>query len=403
MNPVQSADGAEPGAGLPVNPVLGAQVLADDEDLDFVVEGPLPLEWQRTYFSTSERIGWFGLGWSSPLEVSLVVVADPNGRSIERVDCVDVFGRRIPFNYVAPGAAQVSVEEGAKLTRTPSGQYRLDTVDGTCYWFHDRAGAIHRMAALADRNGNRISLAYQGTAGTDETIRVSCSGMQQLELVIRQSRVHEVLERRAEGAAPVVLARYTYTPGGALREVFNRAGECMRAFEYDKQHRLHHQVYAGSFESWFDYVGMGVESKVRKHWDNTGQSWTFDYRASDTRVTDQSGRTSLYHFDAKRRWIGYTDPLGRLTQFGIDRAGNLRSVVDPAESMTETLFDERNNPVEVHDADGAITKIEWHPVFDAPVAIIDALGGARTCEYDARGNLVAEVDPSGAETGYQLD
>jgi RHS repeat-associated protein len=403
MNPVQSASGVEPGVGLPINPVLGAQVFADEEDLDFVVEGPLALEWQRTYLSTSESVGWFGLGWSSPLEVSLQVVADPVGRSIERVDCVDVFGRRIPFEYVAPGATQVSVDEAATLTRTPEGQYRLDTSDGTTYRFRDREGSVHRLAALTDRNGNSINLAYQGTVGTDETVRVSCSGGQQLELMVRQSRLHEVIELRSTGAAPVVLARYTYTAGGDLREVFNRAGECMRAFEYDDLHRIRHQVYAGSFESWFEYIGTGTESKVSKYLDNIGQSWTFEYRASNTLVTDQSGRTSLYHFDAKRRWIGYTDPLGRLTRFGIDRAGNVRSVVDPAENMTETLFDERNNPVEVRDADGAVTKIEWHPVFDMPVVIIDALGRAQTCEYDARGNLVAEVDPCGAETLYQLD
>ncbi|HUD34787.1 MAG TPA: hypothetical protein VMR43_17565, partial [Variovorax sp.] len=316
-----------------------------------------------------------------------------------------------PFDPVAPGASRLSAEEGVTLARTHEGRYAINAGDGLRYVFGDRVGLVHRLAALEDRNGNRIGLTYPdagadvsaGVRGVDETIHVDCSGGQRLALVIRRSRLCEVVELRAAPAATVRLARYAYTANGDLHEVFNRADERMRVFDCDAQHRIRHQVHAGSFESWVEYLGAGAGSKVVRHWDNTGESWTFEYRAIDTRVTDGSGRVSLYHVDARRRWIGYTDPLGRLTRFGLDRQGNVRSVVDPAQNVTETVFDERNRPVEVREADDAVTRIEWHAELDLPVAVVDALGGTQRFEYDARGNLVAEVDACGAETRYQRD
>lgn len=400
MNPAQSAAAS---VGPPVNPVLGVHVLADEEDLDFTLEGPLPLLWQRSYRSTNNHAGWFGRGWSCQLEVSLQAVPDPSGQTVDHVDCVDVFGRRIQFPYVSPGGSSFLSSEGTTLSRSTQGQYRLETGDGLSYWFSDRSGSTHRLVALTDRNGNAIHLDFREADGNVETVYITCSGKQQLELRFRQSRLREVVEQRGRGERSVTLARYEYTAHGDLCKVLNRANECMRTFEYNADRLIQHQTYAGTFEAWYEYSGTDKDSRVTKHWDNVGQCWTFEYRGDHTAVIDQSGHTSLYHFDAQRRWTGYTDPLGRLTRYGLDRNGNPRAVIDPAEHVTETLFDERNNPVEQRDATGAVTMIEWHPSFDLPIAITDPLNRTERYEYDARGNLVLAVDPTGAETHYQVD
>ncbi len=385
--------------------MLGVQVLDTEQDLDFSLDGPLPLKWQRCYRSTNTRAGWFGPGWSSALEVSLQSIADPTGESVDHVACVDVFGRHIRFPYLPPGGSHFATSEKLSLLRSHQGQYRLATADGRSFWFNDRIDGTHRLAALTDRNGNATHMDYREADGQIETVYVSCSGKQHLELHFVGSRLREVTQQRTapHGVERVTLMRYEYSVRGELCRVINRANECMRSFDYNPAGLIAHQTYAGTLESWFEYTGSGADAKVAKHWDNVGQRWTFDYQKHYTTVVEHDGRSSIYHIDSQKRLVAYTDPLGQTTHFGLDRAGNMRAVIDPAGNVTETVFDERGNPVESRDATGAATTVEWHPVFERPVAVTDPLNRTTRYEYDARGNLIMKAAPDGAQTHYKLD
>ncbi len=339
------------------------------------------------------------------MEVSLQSVADPTGEFIDHVECVDVFGRHIRFPYLLPGDSHFAASEKLTLLRSQQGQYRLATADDRNFWFNDRVDGRHRLVALTDRNGNAIHMDYRDADGQVEAIYVACSGKQQLELHFVGSRLREVTQQRiaSPGVDRITLMRYEYTLNGDLCKVVNRANECMRSFDYNPAGLIAHQTYAGTFESWFEYAGNGTNTRVVRHWDNVGQRWTFDYQAHHTTVVEHDGRTSIYHFNAEKRLLAYTDPLGQMTRFGLDRAGNLRAVIDPAENVTETVFDERGNPVESRDAAGAVTTIEWHPVFERPIAVTDPLNRTTRYEYDARGNLIMRAAPDGAQTHYKLD
>ena len=128
--------------GSPVNPVLGAKVLAGDEDLDFTLPGPLPLVWQRYYLSTNTDVGWFGRGWSSPLESRLEAIADPSGAQVEEIAYVDHYGRRTMFEALEPGDSRFSPTDKITLSRTPEGQYRLTASDGLIHWRRSAPGVI---------------------------------------------------------------------------------------------------------------------------------------------------------------------------------------------------------------------------------------------------------------------
>jgi len=377
-----------PDVGWPVNPVLGAKVLADEEDVDFTLPGPIPLEWQRSYNSQSMRAGWFGIGWASPLELALQVVADPGGRVVDHVDYFDAFGRRIEFPALAPGDAFFSPFEGLTLLRSADGRYGIDDGEGLRYWFDPRSDGRQRLSAISDPNDQAIHIDYAERAGVLHAAYVSCSGGQQLELMFADERLVDIVEsRRLEDGRreSVALACYGYSAQRQLANVIDRAGQLVRRFEYDSDGRLTHQVH-GDFEAWYAYAGQGKDSHVVTHWDNVGGQWTF-----------------VYYFDTRHRWSGLTDPLGRFTRRALDRHGNLRAIVDPAGNATEALFDERGNPVEIRDANGATTTIQWHERHAKPVTITDPVGATTVLAYDDRGNLVAETDATGATTRYGRD
>ena len=222
MNPVRSAEAS---IGAPVNPVLGVKFLAGKEDLDFTLEGPLPLLWQRSYRSTNTHVGWFGQGWGCALEVSLQPVPDRSGSFVDHIDYIDPFGRHIAFPYVAPGGEFFLPSEHLTLSRTSQGQYRLEDRAAVTYWFNPSAGKNHRVAAITDRNGNAIHIDYFEQAGELQMVHVSCSGKQQLEIGFVGSRLMEVVERRstATGLQRIKLVRYEYTGQGDLCVVINRA------------------------------------------------------------------------------------------------------------------------------------------------------------------------------------
>ncbi|WP_242627500.1 DUF6531 domain-containing protein, partial [Pseudomonas mucidolens] len=81
---VSSAMGAAANAAMgssnPVHAATGAKVLGRDEELDFVLPGVLPIDWQRFYNSRDERSGsLLGAGWSVPYEVCVESRPHPEG------------------------------------------------------------------------------------------------------------------------------------------------------------------------------------------------------------------------------------------------------------------------------------------------------------------------------------
>ena len=394
--------------GSPIDPVLGAKALSGPEDLDFVVPGPFALEWQRSYLSINRLEGWFGHGWRSPLEISIEATTDG------AIDHLDKYGRRTHFPVVARGASFYSRHEQLTLSRDEEGRYSVRGADGVSFHFNNTHGARFELARVADRNGNTVAIERAGA----RTLYVHCSGQQLLELGFdAHRRLVEIVECRGVGTGAsasqrmaaaassverVLLIRYRYNDQHDLTEVVDRHGECVRRFDW-KAHMMVRQVYAGSFEAFYEYVRDGDDPKVARHWDNVGRSWTFLYGEFRTDVTDQDGILTTYHFDDRQRWTAYTDGLGRVTRRGLDRYGNLRALVDPAQNITETEYDEWSNPVAISDATGAITQIRWSPEHAQPVQFVDPLGRTTEYEYDARGNLVAETDASGARTAYRHD
>lgn len=57
--------------GMPVNAILGIKILSGDTETDFVLDSPVPLVWQRSYYSDQQGNGWLGQGWSLPFSLTL--------------------------------------------------------------------------------------------------------------------------------------------------------------------------------------------------------------------------------------------------------------------------------------------------------------------------------------------
>ncbi|WP_256676638.1 DUF6531 domain-containing protein, partial [Pseudomonas sp. PICF6] len=97
-----AAANATMGSSNPVHAATGAKVLGDVEEMDFVLPGILPIDWQRFYNSRDERReGMFGAGWSVAYEVRVEILPHPEGG--ETLVYTDEQGRRIDMGSIPLG------------------------------------------------------------------------------------------------------------------------------------------------------------------------------------------------------------------------------------------------------------------------------------------------------------
>ena len=90
--------------GKPVNAVLGIKVLFDDTEADFTLDSPLPLVWQRSYYSDQPGNGWLGQGWSLPFSMRLIRTADG-------FLYIDEQGREIPLPDIDDEEGEAAFDE----------------------------------------------------------------------------------------------------------------------------------------------------------------------------------------------------------------------------------------------------------------------------------------------------
>ena len=249
----------------PIDMISGEMVM---QQTDLELPGVLPFVLQRTYSSAYRAGGWFGHGWSSLLDRRLEVDAD--GVCFASTEAVV-----LAFPHPEPGGTVTAVEgPRLELTRTDDGAYLVTDPDtGQVLHFANpavreaetlTAGALAGegsgdgesgkvpgrralsdagvtgplvlpLAAIVDRNGNRIELGSY--AATGDLLELRHSGGYHLDLDTRAGLVRAIRLRGTGDGEDVEIIRYAYDEGGRLTEIYNSSGRPLR-FDYDPEGRM---------------------------------------------------------------------------------------------------------------------------------------------------------------------
>ncbi|KIQ57287.1 DUF6531 domain-containing protein, partial [Pseudomonas fluorescens] len=276
---VSSAMGAAANAAMgssnPVHAATGAKVLGDVEELDFVLPGILPIDWQRFYNSRDERReGLFGAGWSVAYEVRVEILLHPEGG--ETLVYTDEQGRRIDMGSIPLGGAVFSPGEGLNVRRHLNGELLIESADGLYRLFAPAPGnaALLRLNQLGDRNDNRIHLDY------DESGRLvrlrDTFDLVQAELAYDARWPHRVsrIERLYPDQRRDVLMHYDYDSQGDLAQVRQSNSQLKRRYAYDLGRRMvEHQLPTGlrCFYEWA--LIEDREWRVVRHWTDAGDTY----------------------------------------------------------------------------------------------------------------------------------
>ena len=405
---VSSAMGAMANAAMgspnPVHAATGAKVLGGEEELDFVLPGILPMDWQRFYNSRDERRdGMFGAGWSVSYEVRVEIL--PHLEGGETLVYSDEQGRRIDMGSIPLGGAVFSAGEGLSVRRHRNGQLLIESDDGVYRLFDATPGnsSALRLCQLGDRNDNRIYLDYDDTG---RLVRLRDTfDLVQVELIRERERVTQI-ERLYPDQHREILASYGFDAAGNLAEVRDATGQVQRRFAYDAGQRMvEHQLPTGlrCFYEWA--LIEDREWRVVRHWTDEGDAYQFDYdlKAGTTRITDGLQRVSTRRWNSQHQITESTDNLGQTWRFEWNDERQLLSATDPQGGRYAYSYDEAGNLIGETDPLGRSDSTLWLEFWALPLVDTDAAGHSWRYRYDQRGNCIAETDPLGHITRYRYD
>jgi RHS repeat-associated protein len=174
-----------------------------------------------------------------------------------------------------------------------------------------------------------------------------------------------------------------YDAAGQMSSVTDRTG-AKTSYVYDAAGRLSSMVTARGNVS-------GASASAF--------TWTYGYDkvGNRTSATDPAGRTTTYGYDADNRALSTTDPLGDRRSVTYDQAGNVISVVNGLQHVTALAYD-ANGRLKTQTESGRTTKFEYDADGNL-TAQVSPLGERTTYGYDDDGNQVSVTNPLGNVTG----
>jgi RHS repeat-associated protein len=422
--------------GHPVD-VASGTFFTDEED--FWLDGPIPLSWERTWYSRSDYRGPLGNGWHHAYDMGIVV---ENGILTFRMS------DGIPVAFSLP------TEKNPSFIRSERKEARKEK-DGYCIWDMDEDlyyrftrkeyDSIHLLESVSDANGFAIRFSYSAE-GYLRNITDSAGRHLRVEYDVRNGRIMEIWAPHPENAdEEIILASYDYDAEGNMIRQRNAVGDAM-LYEYAGR-LIVKETWRNGLSWYFEYDDTGIGARCIHTWGGDGiYNHKLKFMNGLTEVLDSHDKLTVYHhrdglvylkidanggehrwkYDTDRKLLQETDPAGNSYLYKYDRWGNCTDNSDPGGGSVSAVFFRkgalRNRPISVTTADGgtwmfgyddkgnvmkrtnpegAETKIEYRAGLVSRVT--DPYGVMTTLSYDKDGNLTEVADSRGNVLRYRYD
>lgn len=377
--------------------------------VDFEIEGPLPLKFERAYASSwSHRRGPLGPGWSHSLDQAMwfergkVVYLAEDGREIE----FDVFD--FPEHTLQPGQEVYEPINQLTLRFRRSDLLEIERHDGETREFTPprtgtgaKGGARDtwwRLARRRSRDGHEIVLTYDARGNlawvSDSGGRVIAFEHDAQERLICVRLPHPDQDRLVE------YVRYAYDADGDLVGVTDALG-ASTTFGY-KRHLLVRETNKNGLSFYFAYDGWGSDAYCVRTWGDGGiYDHVLDYsKGKLTVVTNSLGQSRAYKLNPIGQVVEFVDARGASIKYEYDeRSLKPTKVTDANGGVTSMAYDDRGNLLRLARPDQGEIELEYNQQRRV-VRLSDAQGAEYRFAYNTDGNLVQRWFPDGSTTQY---
>ncbi|MCW5944043.1 MAG: hypothetical protein KIS66_17575 [Fimbriimonadaceae bacterium] len=157
----------------------------------------------------------------------------------------------------------------------------------------------------------------------------------------------------------------------------------------------------------YSYLVDGADRYLQAIQEPAGRLVTFVYDSGSptkllNHVEDWTGRRWSFAYD-DRQLTTYTSPLGCATKYAYSSAGGpstimlLHEIEDPRGYATSYLYDERRRTITMT-AGTAVW--DWDRSTTGQTVLTEPHGGKTTYQFDANGDLMLRLDPTGVVSAY---
>jgi len=386
----------------PVN-ILTGEVSVEQED--FTLPGRIPIEWVRSYSSSSARKGVCGYGWETPADGRLEV--DPLGDTVlMQYPLIGPLSfSRLPVT-TGQEAAELELMDGALLTDSGA-EYRVRTKQDRVYHFSKELVVVRDdgtrefpLVRISDLCGNWLEV--ERRANQFVGIRESAGRRIWAEIQDERLMTLALATLYADTAHP--LMQYHYDATGDLVAAIDATGQPYR-FHYNEHHLTQHTDRNG--QSFYYQYETGPEGdwRVRHAWGDGGlYDYRFDYLdlLNERRIQDSLGYVSLIKLDERGLPISEIDALGGTTIYEYDEVGRTVGVIDPGGLRTGFTYDDRGNLLILTKPNGDAIQTEYDDA-NRPVVVTDAAGGVWRQDWDGQGLVRQQITPLGYVLRYEYD
>lgn len=375
----------------PVDLVGGVVVY---EGTDFRFPSPVPLSWERSWYSDSVYTGWLGHGVHCVYDRCVQELPEEEAVALRLED-----GRVAAFPALPTGGTFYLREERTTLRHTENGYEAYDHETRLTSFFDLRGddGLTYRMTRTENPDGLGITIAFTNRKPSE----ITDAAGRRVRVETEHRGFITRLSLETEGG-PETLVSYGYDREGNMTSITDALGQTTHIV-YEGHLMTEKTDRNGDTFRW-EYDGKGrcvhtcgrdgmQEGRIEYHpekgcnlvTDATGGVTTYRYRPDRTvaSVEDPLGNTTRYEYTEHSELYRVTDPEGRVTGYSYDGDGNLTGVTYPDGSGEMYIYDGQGRPIIRVDAEGHRTLL----LYD-----------------EKRGHLIARtIGPTGEVTAFGYD
>ena len=296
--------------GHPVD-VCSGKVFTDH--VDFELPGPIPLKWERTWYSTSVYDGPLGHGWHHSYDMKL-------SEDIWAVAVVMEDGRPVAFPKLDVGEYFFNRQERLTLFKDDQG-YGMKHVSGITYRFmpHDGDKTKQVLSSITDRaTGRSILFSYDQRGHLREIvdsahrrIEVRCNSLGQIERIY--------LPHPTQRNQTFCAVHYIYDHHGDLVEVRDALNNAFKYSYYN--HLLIQETNRNGLSFFFEYDRNDHAARCTRTWGDGGiynHELMYDLENNVTVVENSFLPPSPTHMRAHHRAVSSSMKVdrSRLSVFG---------------------------------------------------------------------------------------
>jgi len=393
----------------PISMLSGEEILPL---VDFTLNAPMPLKWQRLYRSSkSDTNVGLGFGWRHHFALSIFERYEappkvgPKTPGRYWLELVDEQGRIHEFEKVKPGQTSYQLSSQLALHYQNDGKQTLVRPDDSHYTFFAGSKAW-LLEKITDAKGQTLSFFY------DANERLSRVAINDKRGVVLQYNGDDLLTKVAayhmddkdkRHIHEPLLACYQYNDAKQLVAVTDSQGNIER-YSYRGDNVISKRTRASGFSHHFEWQGTGVDAKcIRQYGDNNTYEYSFEYpREGVSKSTDSRGNTETFVHNSDGKLVAYTDARGHSWRYRYDAFGNRTHTQHPDGSEERSEYNNRGQKVAQYDAQGNKTTFAYNQLGQH-VLTRYADGGELKRAFTAMGLLQSQTLPDGRTSHYQYD